>query len=349
MRRDRCPAASCCSAARLAARRAPQAAGATPHARAHHARQAGAAAGFPEFPLRQPGRAEGRRGGARARSAASTASTASSCAAPRPATIEPGLRHAAERHPPTRPRPPTAIWRRRSSCRPTACGSPSSCGPRRASTTARRSPPRTSPGPSTRCARRAGRTTAQYYADVQDVAVGEPAPGGVPLQVQPEPRAAADPRRDAGAAEALVGGPRLHPAADRAAARLRPLPGRTISSSAARITYARVPDWWATRPADRRGPQQFRHACAPSISATRPWRSRRSRPGRSTSAQENIAKQWATAYDFPARAEGPGEEGGDPPPAADRHAGLRDEHAPAAIQGPRGCARRWPRCSTSSG
>ena len=40
---------------------------------------------------------------------------------------------------------------------------------------------------------------------------------------------------------------------------------------------------------------QFRHHGAPNISATGRWRWRRSRPARSISGIENVAKEWATA------------------------------------------------------
>ncbi len=49
------------------------------------------------------------------------------------------------------------------------------------------------------------------YGDVADVVAESPTPGRVPLQVQPEPGAAAAGRRDARAAEALVGEPGLQP------------------------------------------------------------------------------------------------------------------------------------------
>ncbi len=91
--------------------------------------------------------------------------------------------------------------------------------------------------------------------------------------------------------------------------------------------------------ADRRADWPISTPGAPNISATRRWRWRRSRPARSISASENIAKEWATAYDFPGGAEGAGEEGAAAPPPADGHAGLRHEHAPAAVQGCPGAPR----------
>ncbi len=60
-------------------------------------------------------------------------------------------------------RPATVTSPRPSSCPPTRCGSPSNCGRRRSSPTARRSPPRTSPGPSARCWNRAGRASASRW------------------------------------------------------------------------------------------------------------------------------------------------------------------------------------------
>jgi ABC-type transport system substrate-binding protein len=53
---------------------------------------------------------------------------------------------------------------------------------------------------------------------------------------------------------------------------------------------------------------------------------------------ENSAKDWATGYDVPAVPPGPDREGGGAVRAARRHAGLRDEPAPAAVPGPAGAA-----------
>ena len=86
---------------------------------------------------------------------------------------------------------------------------------------------------------------------------GEPAPRRVPLQVEREPRAAADPRRPAGAAEALLRRPRLHHATDGSADRLRPVSHRQFRARPQRHLCA------PTRlvgggHADRQGHQQLR-------------------------------------------------------------------------------------------
>ena len=47
---------------------------------------------------------------------------------------------------------------------------------------------------------------------------------------------------------------------------------------------------------------------------------------------ENISKNWATAYDFPAVARGLVIKRDFVAPPADRHAGLRDEHAPSGVR-----------------
>ena len=65
--------------------------------------------------------------------------------------------------------------------------------------------------------------------------------------------------------------------------------------------------------------------------------------------EENVAKEWATAYDFPAVQKGSGEEGTAEPPSADRHAGLWHEHPPGAVQGRARPARPGAWCSISSG
>ena len=159
---------------------------------------------------------------------------------------------------------------------------------------------------------------------------------------------AADPRRAGGAAEALVGGPRLRRAADRSAARLRPLSASAISSSAARCTSSgcRTTGRAICRPAagwhnfDAVRTEYFRDATV-ALEAFK--------AGQVDFRLENIAKVWATAYDFPAVAEGLGEEGAFPPAPADRHAGLRDEHPPPGVRRPAGARGAWRRCSTSSG
>ena len=50
---------------------------------------------------------------------------------------------------------------------------------------------------------------------------------------------------------------------------------------------------------------------------------------------ENVAKNWATGYNVPGAAQGSDQEGADPQPGADRHAGLRLQHAHAVFRDPR--------------
>ena len=130
-----------------------------------------------------------------------------------------------------------------------------------------------------------------------------PAPGRVPLQVQPEPRAAPDDGRPARHAKALVGHARLHPPADRAPAGLRPLQGRELRAGPHRHLCAQTPTGGrATAPP----------AVASSTSTASAWStsaiprccSRPSRPGRSTGGRRTSAssgpppttsRPWATA------------------------------------------------------
>ena len=142
----------------------------------------------------------------------------------------------------------------------------------------------------------------QYYARREGRDGRGPAPRGVPLQDQRQPRAAADRRRDGGAAEALVGRPRLLQAADRSAARLRAVSRRHVRvrphlslTSACRTGGRRT-----CRPArafnfDTMRIEYFRDATV-ALEAFK--------AGQIDFRQENIAKQWATAYDFPAVQQG---------------------------------------------
>ena len=103
-------------------------------------------------------------------------------------------------------------------------------------------------------------------------------------------------------------------------------PGRSI-------TYRRVKDYWAREAAGERGPGQLRLASATTTTATSRWRSRRSRAGEYDFRQENVAKNWATAYATPAVTHGPHQEGGDPERGPHRHAGVRVQHAAADLPG----------------
>ena len=325
--------------------------------RTHGHRAAGhadAAAGLPALPLRQPERAEGRRGRARRRSAPSTASTRSSCAAPRGGAAScRGLvdtadcarrrRRGRDRLRPSRrdrSRSPadTAVRRLRA-----AAGG-------EVLTTARRSPPRTSPGPSTRCCEK-GRPIyrAVQMADVK-------------RRRRWKARAAScstsSPNENRELPLILGELPVLPKHFWDGRDFTKPLTDPPLGSGPYRIGHfelgrtrhlMRVAGLVGGEPADRQGHQQFRHACASSISATRRWRWRRSRPARSIFRSENISKDWATAYDFPAVQNGLVIKQAIPPPPADRHAGLRDEHAPPGVRRSAACARRWPRRSISSG
>ena len=84
----------------------------------------------------------------------------------------------------------------------------------------------------------------------------------------------------------------------RSAARLRPVPHRALRVRP-QLVYQRVPDWWAAtcRPSagtnnfDKIRTEYFREATV-AMEAFK--------AGQIDFRQENIAKQWATAYDFPA-------------------------------------------------
>ena len=95
-------------------------------------------------------------------------------------------------------------------------------------------------------------------ADVKDVVVEGPRRVVFHFKTNTNRAIAAGARRPAGAAGALVQGPRLHPPADRMR---RSAPARTaspISSSAAASPSSAIPNWWAAKHADRHRHQQFR-------------------------------------------------------------------------------------------
>ena len=315
---------------------------------------------FPLFPLRQPERAEGRRGHARVDRHLSTASIRSSCAAPRRAACRaPGSSC------PAAPAPAPAS---------ATLGEPADLVGRRDATGyghlasiielpadkmwvafELRPEAKFSDGtPVTaedvawtfaRCSRRAGRASASRWRR-EGRGGGRPASRGVPLQVEREPRAAADPGRPAGAAEALLRRPRLRQAADRSADRLRPLSHRQLRARP-QCHLRAPPRLVGGRSADRQGTNNFDHVrieyFRDSTVAMEAFKA-----GQIDFRSENISKNWATAYDFPAVASG--------------LVNKRDfaHHLPTGMQGYamntrrpvlpiRWCARRWPRCSTSSG
>ena len=140
----------------------------------------------------------------------------------------------------------------------------------------------------------------QYYGAITDVTVEGPLPRRLPREIRRgQPRAAAHPRRAAGAAGALVQGARLLAPAHRAAARLGAVPRRPPSISAAasptsacRITgRANLP---VARGFNNFGEirQEYYRDSTVAMQAFK--------AGEIDFRQENIAKNWATAYDFPA-------------------------------------------------
>ena len=119
-------------------------------------------------------------------------------------------------------------------------------------------------------------------------------------------RIAADRRPDQRAAEALVGrqgraGPPARRLADhaRAAARLRRLSDQGLRAGPHRSSTSASPITGARTSTSMSAPTISTN-CASNISATPPSRSKPSRPTSSTGATRTSAKDWATAYDFPA-------------------------------------------------
>ena len=113
------------------------------------------------------------------------------------------------------------------------------------------------------------------------------------------------------------------------------------------VTYERRPDWWAANLPTGKGTNNFNHVrieyFRDSTVALEAFKA-----GQIDLRSENISKNWATAYDFPAVARGLVIK-------RDFH-----HHLPTGMQGfamntrrrcstIRWCARQWPRRSTSSG
>ena len=97
------------------------------------------------------------------------------------------------------------------------------------------------------------------------------------------------------------------------------------------VTYARRPDWWAANMPTGKGTNNFDRVrieyFRDSTVAMEAFKA-----GQIDLRSENISKNWATAYDFPAVARGLVIKRDFSPPPADRHAGLRDEHAPPGVR-----------------
>ena len=165
----------------------------------------------------------------------------------------------------------------------------------------------------------------------------------VPLQVGRQPRAAADPRPDAGAVEEILGGPAISPRR-RSEPPLGSGPYKVEAFEPGRsITYRRVPDYWGARPAGQQGRNNvdtIRYDTTATDGRARGVQGRAER----RSARE-LGQRLGHGYDCPALREGPDEEGADPEPVADRHAGLRLQSAPAVVPGPAGApgAGLWVR------
>ena len=97
------------------------------------------------------------------------------------------------------------------------------------------------------------------------------------------------------------------------------------------VTYARRPDWWAADMPTGKGTNNFDRVrieyFRDSTVAMEAFKA-----GQIDLRSENISKNWATAYDFPAVAARAGDQARLHAPPADRHAGLRDEHAPSGVR-----------------
>ena len=98
------------------------------------------------------------------------------------------------------------------------------------------------------------------------------------------------------------------------------------------VTYERDPNWWAKDMPTGRGLFNFDRVRDRIFPRPDRGASRRSRPGQIDWRQENISKQWATGYDFPAVSSGLVRKDEIPAAAADRHPGLDHEHAAPAIR-----------------
>ena len=114
------------------------------------------------------------------------------------------------------------------------------------------------------------------------------------------------------------------------------------------IAYRRVDDWWAKDLWMNRGRNNFevmRYEYYRDVTV----QFEAFKAGDIDIRQENIARNWATAYDIPPVRDGRITARRDPARAADRHAVLRLQHAARLTSRTSGCARRSPPCSTSPG
>ena len=170
----------------------------------------------------------------------------------------------------------------------------------------------------------------------------------VPFQIGREPRIAADRRRRCRCCRRPIG----RGAISRRRRSTPPLgsgpykieavdPGRSI-------TYRRVADYWAADLPVSKGRYNvdairydyYRDATI-ALEAFK--------AGQYDVRLENSSKDWATGYDSPALRARADQEGGDPERAAERHAGLRLQSAPAAVPGPAGAPGARPMPSISNG
>ena len=140
-----------------------------------------------------------------------------------------------------------------------------------------------------------------YYADVEKV-VAESPRGSLRLQARRQPRAADDPRPAAGAAEALVGGARIHLGQPGNPAGQRPVPRRE-GPGRALDPLCPVEDYWGKDLPVNRGFYNFDHVnfdyYRDNTVALQAFKA-----GHFDYWFETSAKNWATAYDIAAVRDG---------------------------------------------
>ena len=300
------------------------------HPRPVAARRARAAGGLHALALGEPERAEGRRGRVQ-----------------RARLLRQLQQHHPARHRGRRPRHPLRHApegerrrgehgilpprRRRSRCRPTARASPSSCGE-----TARWHDGRPVTAEDVvwtfNTLRQHGRPFYRaYWADVTEVVAEGPRRVVFRFKDDGNRELALILGQMHRAAAPLVGGARLRPADARRAARLRPLPDRALRGGPQRRLSPRR-GLLGARPADREGHEQLRHHALRVL--PRQHRGAGGLQGRADRLPHREHRQGlGHRLRLPRRAARPGEARRDPPRAADGHAGLRGEPAPAAVPG----------------
>ena len=146
-----------------------------------------------------------------------------------------------------------------------------------------------------------------YYRHVTKIEQTGEARGDVHLRQPGQPRDAGDPRPARSACRSTGGREPTPPARSAISARPRssrrsataPIASRN-SSPAASIVYERVKDYWAQGSQRQCRPRQFRRDAVRVFPRRRRSRSKPSRPTHVDWRTENSAKNWATAYDFPA-------------------------------------------------